>query len=78
MTKLSTAIAAAEAFVAKEIKGADTVVESIAAWIKKEEPAVQQLLTDAIAAYKVLLAAAEQDKTAIQAIEALILSLIAA
>ena len=78
MTKLSTVIAAAEAFAAKEIKGADTVVESIAAWIKKEEPAVQQLLTDAIAAYKVLLSAAEQDKTAIQAIEALILSLIAA
>lgn len=77
-TKLGAAIAAAEAFIEKGVKGAEDVVTSIATFIKNEEPAVQKLLADSVTTYKVLLAAAEQDKTAIQAIEALILALLAA
>lgn len=51
MSKLGQAITAVENFVAKEVKGADKLVQSVTAFIQKEEPEIKKILADAQAAY---------------------------
>jgi hypothetical protein len=65
-------------FLEKEVVGVETVVKAICAFITKEEPKVEKVLAEAIAAYKLAVEALPQIEATITALAILIADISAA